>query len=310
MKFLKLVIFKISFLILFSSVLIASSNFKIVAKVGHEIITSYELENKIKITLFLAGEELKQSNINEIKKLSLKFLINNRLKREEIKKYNYKGNNEQRISNYLESLANRFNLGVADLEKLFKNNGLEFDLFLDEIKTEFLWQNLIYQIYAKKIDLDEEEVTNELNQIILEQKLIVEYNLSEIETNILKEDELQDLLEYIKNHDFKKAAQKYSISQSSLEGGNIGWVNSKSLSNNFVTLLNEINIGEYTKPIRRNDSLFIFYLNDKRKISNFDEKNLEKLKKSIIDKKTNDLLTIYSNNHLSIKKNKTLIDYK
>ena len=50
----------------------ASNNFKIVAKVGHEIITSFELENKIKITLFLAGEELKQSNINEIKELSLK----------------------------------------------------------------------------------------------------------------------------------------------------------------------------------------------------------------------------------------------
>ena len=295
MMLFKLVIFKISLLIFFNSILMASNNFKIVAKVGHEIITSFELENKIKITLFLAGEELKQSNINEIKELSLKALINNRLKKEEIKKYNFEKNNEQRISNYLENLANRFNLGVTDLDNLFENNGLEFNLFLDEIKIEFLWQNLIYQIYAKKIDLDEKEVTNELNKMISEQKSIVEYNLSEIETNILKENELQDLLEYIKNHDFKRAAQKYSISQSSLEGGNIGWVNSKSLSNNFLKLLNEINIGEYTKPISRNDSLFIYYLNNKRKISNFDKKNLEKLKKSIINKKTNDLLTIYSN---------------
>ena len=86
--------------------------------------------------------------------------------------------------------------------------------------------------------------------------------------------------------------------------------NSQSLSSNILELLRNINVGEYTKPIKRNDSLFIFYLNDKREISNFDKKNLEKLKKSIIDKKTNDLLTIYSNNHLSIKKNKTLIDFQ
>lgn len=310
MKIFKLIFFKISLLFFFNSVLIASNNFNIIAKVGHEIITSYELENKIKVTLFLAGEELSQSNINEIKELSLKTLINNKLKKEEIKKYNYERNNDQRVSNYLENLARKFNLGVADLDNLFKDNGLEFNLFLDEIKIEFLWQNLIYQIYAKKINIDEKEVANELNQMILEQKSIVEFNLSEIETNILKENELKDLMEYIKNFNFEKAAQKYSISSSSLEGGNIGWINSKSLSNEFLTVLEKIKIGEYTKPIRKNDSFFFFYLNDKRKISNFDKKNLEKLKKSIIDKKTNNLLTIYSNNHLSIKKNKTLIEYQ
>ena len=44
-------------------------------------------------------------------------------------------------------------------------------------------------------------------------------------------------------------------------------------------------IGEYTKPIKKDDSIFIFYLNDKRKISNFNKENLEELKKSIITKK-------------------------
>ena len=210
----------------------------------------------------------------------------------------------------LSNLAKRFNVDTADLKNLFKSNGLEFDLFLDEIKIEFLWQSLVYEIYAKKIKLDEKEITKELNQKNLSQKSIEEYNLSEIETKILKKNELKDLIKYIQDFDFNKAAQKYSISSSSLNGGNIGWINSQSLSSNILELLRNINVGEYTKPIKRNDSLFIFYLNDKREISNFDKKNLEKLKKSIIDKKTNDLLTIYSNNHLSIKKNKTLIDFQ
>ena len=100
MKMLKLITLKISLIFFFNSVSAASTNFNIIAKVGHEIITSYELENKIKVTLFLAGEELNQSNINEIKELSLKALINNKLKKDEIKKYNYKRNNDQRVSNY------------------------------------------------------------------------------------------------------------------------------------------------------------------------------------------------------------------
>ena len=111
----------------------------------------------------------------------------------------------------LENLANRFNLGVTDLDNLFENNGLKFNLFLDEIKIEFLWQNLIYQIYAKKIDLDEKEVTNELNKMISEQKSIVEYNLSEIETNILKENELQDLQRIYKKFLILKQLHKNTV---------------------------------------------------------------------------------------------------
>ena len=297
-------------MLFFITPLEASNNFKIITKVGNEIITSYELENKIKITLFLAGEELNQSNITEIKNLSLKALINNRLKKEEIKRYKYKKINDQRVSNYLGNLAKKFNLPVKDLDNFFKNNGLEFNLFLEEIKTEFQWQSLIYEIYAKKINFDEKEIANELNKIILEQKLVVDYNLSEIETKFLKENELKEVINYINNFNFEKAAQKYSISTSAIDGGNIGWINSESLSKNILGLLKDLNIGEYTKPIKKDDSFFIFYLNDKRKVSNFDKDNLEKLKKSIIEKKTNDLLTMYSNNHLSIKRNKTLIDYQ
>ena len=208
------------------------------------------------------------------------------------------------------NLAKKFNLPVKDLDNFFNNNGLEFNLFLEEIKTEFQWQSLIYEIYAKKINLDEKEITNELDKIILEQKLVIDYNLSEIEIKFLKENELKEVIDYINNFNFEKAAQKYSISTSSINGGSIGWINSESLSKPILELLTNLNIGEYTKPIKKDDSFFIFYLNDKRKVSNLNKDNLEKLKKSIIDKKTNDLLTMYSNNHLSIKRNKTLIDYQ
>ena len=310
MKRLKQIVSQVIIFFLLSSPSLASSNFQIITKVGNEIITSFELKNKIKTTLFLAGEELSQNNVNDIKNLSLEYLINSKLKKEELKKYNFERNNELRVKSYLENLSQKLNIKTGDLEKVFLANGLEFNLFLEEIKTEFLWQNLIYEIYSKKINLDENEITRELNKIISDQQSILEYNLSKIETKILKEDELIDIMNYIKNFSFQKAAQKYSIAYTSVNGGNIGWVNSKSLSNNILELVKNLKIGEYSKPMKRDTSVLIFYLNDKRKISNLDKNNLEKLKISIINKKTNSLLNIYSNNHLSIKKNKTLIEYQ
>ena len=285
MKFIKLIIFQINLLLFLSSVSIASSNFKIIVKVGNEIITSYELENKIKISLFLAQEKLNQNNVNELKKFSLESLINTKLKKEEIKKYNYNKGNEERTSNYFKNIAKKFNTNTENLKKIFIANNLDYNLFYEDIKTEFIWQNLVYEIYSKKISLDEQEIANELNKVILKQKSIIEYNLSEIETKILQKDELLNLTEYINNFSFQKAAQKYSISSTSLDGGNVGWVNSESLSNSMLQLLQNLKIGQYSKPIKKDNSFFIFFLNDKRKISNFDKKNLDELKKKIINTK-------------------------
>ena len=44
---------------------------KIIIKVGNEIVTSYELKNKIMRSLILSGIEINQDNIDKIKKKSV-----------------------------------------------------------------------------------------------------------------------------------------------------------------------------------------------------------------------------------------------
>ena len=63
------IIFKILiiYITLLSSNVYGSSQNKIVEKVQNQIITSYELKNKIKLILFLSNQELNQQNINMTK---------------------------------------------------------------------------------------------------------------------------------------------------------------------------------------------------------------------------------------------------
>ena len=53
----------------------------IVVKVENEIITQYEIKNKIIRSLILSGKDISQKNINSIKKKTLDFLIQNKLKK-------------------------------------------------------------------------------------------------------------------------------------------------------------------------------------------------------------------------------------
>ena len=303
------------FLILINySVSHALDNTKIIAKVGNEIITSFELENKIKTTLLLSGEEINQKNINEVKSLSLNSLINLKLKIEEIKRFNFKKDNQTRVNNYLKLVASKLNITPNELKKIFSTNQIDFDQHIAQIKTEFLWQNLIYEIYSKKIDLNEDLILLELNKTIQNQKLIEEYHLAEIEIKISNNSQTKDveneIKDYINQFDFKKAANKYSISESSINGGDIGWVNSTALSQKIYLIAKNLKIGSFSQPIRTTDTVLFLKLIDKRKISDIDKLNVEELKNSIINRQTNDLLSVYSNNHLSQKKNITLIEFK
>ena len=185
----KRLIFFLIVIMLKESISFASTQNKILINVGNQIITSYELKNRVKTILILNNKELNQDNINKTKREAVNFLINSKLKKEEILKFNTAPNNES-VSRYLNNISSKYNTDTSGLKKIFIDNNISYELFLDEVKTEFAWQQLIFNSHRKKIKLNEKEIDEELNQIITKQKQAEEYNLAEIE--VLLENNVND----------------------------------------------------------------------------------------------------------------------
>ena len=82
----------------------AKNTNKIIVKIDNELITSYDIKNKILTTLVLAQKEINQKNIDILKSKSIEDLIQNRLKKIELKKYNLK-RNDKKITAYLNSIS-------------------------------------------------------------------------------------------------------------------------------------------------------------------------------------------------------------
>ena len=76
----KKVIF-IFILLLISGTSNAKIKNNIILKVENEIITNYDIKNKILRTLILSGQEINQKNINFLKEQSLNDLIFQKLKK-------------------------------------------------------------------------------------------------------------------------------------------------------------------------------------------------------------------------------------
>tara|TARA_Y100001958_G_C21145725_1_gene483171 strand:- start:143 stop:1072 length:930 start_codon:yes stop_codon:yes gene_type:complete len=306
-KKLRFLYFILSILTSFSS--FASYENSIVLKVDDQIITSYEIKNKILSSLILSGKEFNQTNIDALKKQSLDSLIQLKIKSIELSKYDLEISDKQ-INQYLNSISSN---NIQNLKNKFIEKKVDFKIFYENIETEMKWQKFIYELYSDKISVNENQIKNELDNSIKENKDFKEYNLSEVEIFINENDKMDQKIDNIinqfKSNGFEKTAQIYSISSSSSNKGSIGWVSSKSLSKDIHNILKKMTKGEISKPIKRQNSVLFLKINDTR-IDKLDKKSIANLEKKIINQKKNELFNLYSISHLSKLKNNSLIEYK
>ncbi len=306
MKFKTLII--IIFIFFFSNNSSAKVENNIVLKVENEIITTFEIKNKILSSLVLANQEVSQSNINRLKKQAINYLIQQKLKKIELKKYNFKRDQAQ-LDNYLNSISSN---NIDNLKKKFSNNNVDFDLFIDDLDIDLKWQKYIYKVFSKKIEIDEQNISKELENLLRNKSEIEQYRISEIEISLANDvsdkEKILNIENQIKEFGFESAALRFSVSSSSSNKGDLGWLNAKSLNNKIYEIIKNMKEGEVTKPLISANSALFLKLNQKR-ISKVKNLNINELKANLINKKKNELFNLYSKSLLSKLRNTSLIQY-
>lgn len=309
----KKIIFLLIIILLIVRPLYASVENKIIINVGSQIISSYELKSKIRNTLFISEQEINQTNIDDIKDQALRALINYKIKKQEVVKYDIEIKNNTDLANHLINVSKRLRVSQEDLTKLFISNKLDYDLYIDEIENEILWQKLIFNLYKNKISIDENEINRELNKLIINNKNITEYKLAEIEVisknSLENKNIIKQITDEINQNGFKNTAIKFSISSSSMDEGNLGWVSSNSLAKKISVLLDNMKIDDVSVPIIQGESITFLKVLDKKNLK-IEKDQLQDVKIKIINKKTVEMLSLFSNNHLSKLKNNILIETK
>ena len=98
-----------------------------------------------------------------------------------------------------------------------------------------------------------------------------EYNLSEI---VIANDTLENLdinfsqiNKSIKEVGFENSANIFSISNTSKNGGSIGWVSELQITEAISENINKLKLNETSKPIQIANGYIIIKLNDKREIN-------------------------------------------
>ena len=288
------------------SINIYAKEIKIISKINNEIITNIDLENHIKY-LLITNSNLKDLNKKELIELSKNSLINEILKKKEIDKF--LSVNEK--SSLGEKLVKQkyMSLGFdnkSDYKSFLERKGVSLELVKNKLIIEQLWNTLIYEKFKEKVKINENEIKKKIKIYKNQKKKLYEFNVSEILFTF--DVSFNEVNEFIKKYGFKSAAVKFSISDTSSKGGEIGWVKLTNLSQEFQEKIYSLKIGEHTEPIKIPSGNLILKLNSKREIK--DQFDLDKeTKKQIIFEQNRQLNSFSLNYFNKLKQNAVINEY-
>ena len=277
---------------------------KIVYKIQNEIITNIDLKNEFKYLLVL-NNKLKDIDKDTTFLISKESLIRDKIKKIEIMK-NFKN---LKIDQKYEDILIKdiyLKLGLDNKDQFIeylKEYDLKLKNIIEKITISALWNDLIIRKYSAKIEINEKKIKNKID--LINQQTTRDFLLSEIVYEVKNKEEINkkfiEIKKSIKDIGFENTVSLFSISASAKTGGNIGWVNEKSLSQDILKNIEKME-GNLTQPIILPNSILMLKINEIKKSTLKIDYDIE-LKKAIgyeRNKQLNQYSIIYFN---KIKKN-------
>ena len=303
------------FIIIFSFFLNVESNAvikdKIFATVGDKVITRSDVINEIKTILILNDQIYSESIKEQLDNAAIQSITNRLIKKIEIEKYPNLGFKKEDVFKEIENYAGYLNIDVDTFKQIFVTNEISFSLIMERIETDLLWSSLIFALYKKRLSVNLDEVNDQLS-LFNEKKNIEEYLIAEIIINPVEKNKIkstiESLKEEIKNKGFENVAIEKSISDSAVKGGNLGWVDENSISNDLKSIIINTKIGEISEPFFLPKGILFFKIRDKRVVEN--SINIEEAKKRIVNAEKMKMLNMFSLSHFDkLRRSITIVYY-
>ena len=274
---------------------------KIIAYVNDTIVTSGEVEKRIKLIEHINNLEIDKTQRFQV----INELIDQKLLGQVANANNISITKNQ-ISRYLNNVISNSQLPILD--GLLKNSSFNRNEFISYIESQLLINKLIeYKFQPEIFLLNQEIIYNKGSISKIIKKLPVTNNNSMVEIYeiiINKEKNTQRDIKKITHiiytllnngASFQELVKQFSQNEISTYNGLIRWMKISTLSSSIIsTLGNNCNIGRISNPINVNNQVIILYINNIKDIGYIDRQiDDDEVKRVIYYQKLNDSFNDY-----------------
>lgn len=247
---------------------------RIVAVVNNEVITQFELDDRMRIVmqqLQKQGTPLPPREVLE--KQMLERIITDRVQLQFARETGIRVDDLQ-LDKTLQRIAQGNNMTVEAFRSALEKDGVSFAKFREEIRDEIILGRLREREVENRIAVSDGEVENFLSTRAAQTGGEEEFNLAHLLIRVpeqaspeqiqSKRAHAEKALAELKKTDFAQVAASYSDAPDALQGGVLGWRAASRLPSLFLETISGLKPGETSAVLRSPNGFHILKLLDKR----------------------------------------------
>jgi peptidyl-prolyl cis-trans isomerase SurA len=252
----------------------------VAAVVNDDIISTYDLRQRMRLLVMTSGIQVTQENLPELEQEALRSLIDEHLETQEIQRVAKKQKtkdfiaDDKEIDDELSDMAKRNNISFAQLKQQFSASDIDIQTLRDQIRTTITWQRLVGGIYGRDIRVGDDQIDHALQRITAQANQ-TQYLLGEIFIDANRVGGMQEAVkgatqlvaQMQQGAPFANVARQFSAAPTAANGGDTGYITAAQEPPEVAKALEQLRPGQLSQPIPVSDGVYIIYLRDKKAAS-------------------------------------------
>ena len=140
-------------------------NHKIVKLVNNNVITNYDLEQRLKLYSTLNNVNINKGNIDKLADEMLSFMVDEKLQLEQINSYEI-SINESEVNNYIEQAYLSDSNNLNEFISVLDNNNIDIEILKKSIEIMIGWNKLTSNLYYRTSEINKVDLENLMNEDI------------------------------------------------------------------------------------------------------------------------------------------------
>lgn len=242
--------------------------------VNDGLISYRDLQNRLQLIIASSGLPDNQDTRNKLLPQIAGDLITEELQFQEARKHDIQITDEAIDVEFAE-LAKSNKMTPEQFEEILKKTKVNIETLRRQLEARLAWNEFFTRKFRTRLKISDNDVEAYLNQIKAHMGQ-TEYLLSEIYLPVSDPKEDKDILKLAdkvvsdlkaKKASFAVVAQQISKAPGAAQGGTLGWVPEDQLEKELAQAAAQMEPKTISDPIRALSGYYIYYLSDRRQIS-------------------------------------------
>lgn len=247
-----------------------SGSLRIAAVVNDEIISLFDLEVRLSLTLLGASLPNTRENRQRLAGQVLRGMIDEKLQMQEAQRVGITVP-EQEVADAIRRIEAQNQMPAGGLTTMLAGQNIPRKTLEDQLAAALAWRRVVARRFSSAAEISDEEINEHLAQIeaqrgkpeVLVKEILLPVDSPEREAEVRSFAE-RLVTQFREGAPFEGLAQQFSQSASARVGGDIGWIGADVLDEPLAQAIDGLPAGRVTEPIRTVLGFYILKVEDRR----------------------------------------------